>query len=116
MRLPSLRSGYDAVERQIAPRVESLVRTSQAAQARAWILQARAALGDRLDSASARLLHTANLPAGTDIKRLRRQVGALDREVRQLRLELTRHADEGKEEHDDADTARPTKRPGPSSS
>ena len=31
-----------------------------------------------------------NLPAGTDLQRLRMQVGALDREVRRLSLQLDR--------------------------
>jgi phage host-nuclease inhibitor protein Gam len=33
-----------------------------------------------------------NLPASTDVQRLRRQVGELDREVRRLTLQLERDA------------------------
>jgi phage host-nuclease inhibitor protein Gam len=33
-----------------------------------------------------------NLPASTDVQRLRRQVGELDREVRRLTLQLDRDA------------------------
>jgi hypothetical protein len=37
---------------------------------------------------TARLWHVANLPAGSDVQRLRVQIGQLDREVRRLRLQL----------------------------
>jgi hypothetical protein len=49
------------------------------------------------------LLHAYNLPAGTDISRLSRQLGELDREVRQLRLELAAYAENRGEEPPDAD-------------
>jgi hypothetical protein len=48
-------------------------------------------------------LHACNLPAGTDISRLRRQLGELDREVRRLRLELAAYAENRSEEPPDAD-------------
>jgi uncharacterized membrane protein YciS (DUF1049 family) len=35
-----------------------------------------------------RLWHLINLPAGTDVQRLRVQIGALDRQVRRLTLQL----------------------------
>ena len=39
---------------------------------------------------AARVWHLMNLHAGTDMQRLRMQVGALDREVRRLSLQLDR--------------------------
>jgi hypothetical protein len=39
--------------------------------------------------------HLLNLPAGSDIKRLSRQVASLDRELRQLRGELNREIEDG---------------------
>ena len=115
MSFPSLRGAYDAVEREVAPRIEALVRTRQFAQASAWIAQARAAAGGRLDAVNARLLHAVNLPAGTDIKRLQRQTGELDREVRRLTLELAARDEQRKEARGDAGTARSARRPGPGS-
>jgi hypothetical protein len=52
---------------------------------------------------------TVNLPAGTDVARLRTQVGALDREVRRLALRLEQHNDEhtGGEGTDGADARSP---------
>jgi hypothetical protein len=94
MRIPSLRDAYDAVERQVAPRAEALTHTEQAALVSALALRLRRDVGLRVDALSAQILHLANLPAGTDIKRLRRQIGDLDREVRKLRLELSEAREE----------------------
>jgi hypothetical protein len=45
-------------------------------------------VGAGVNGVSARVWHTVNLPAGTDVQRLRVQIGQLDREVRRLRLQL----------------------------
>ena len=68
---------------RLAPRLESFVRTSTYAELSAILVKARATVAATLDGVTARVLHTVNLPAGTDLKRLRRQVGDLDRAVRQ---------------------------------
>ena len=86
-RSPLLRA-YDAVDRVVAPRAEALVRTSQFADASALIARARRMVHDQVNGISARLWHLVNLPAGTDVQRLRVQLGALDREVRRLTLRL----------------------------
>jgi phage host-nuclease inhibitor protein Gam len=52
----------------------------------------RRRVGDQVNGVAARFLHLFNLPARTDIQRLRRQVGALDREVRRLSAELDQQA------------------------
>ena len=115
MSFPSLRGAYDAVEREVAPRIEALVRTRQFAQASAWIAQARAAASGRLDAVNARLLHAVNLPAGTDIKRLQRQAGELDRDVQRLTLQLAARDEQRKEARDGGGTARSARCPGPGS-
>ena len=54
----------------------------------------RRVAGNRVNAIAARVWHLMNLPAGTDLQRLRMQVGALDREVRRLSLQLDRDARE----------------------
>ena len=54
--------------------------------------RARRQAGNRVNAIAARVLHLMNLPASTDLQRLRMQVGALDREVRRLSLQLDRDA------------------------
>ena len=85
---PLWRQAFDAVERRVTPRAEELVRTEAftvgAALTRRAVTLARGSARDL----TARAWHLLNLPAGTDVSRLRAQVGALDREVRRLTLQL----------------------------
>jgi len=94
MRRPSVRAAYDALEHEVEPRLEALVRTAGFAQASALVADIRSSVGTSVDSWIARVLHAVNLPAGTDVQRLGRRIGELDREVRLLRLELAQYAEE----------------------
>lgn len=85
---PAWRQAYDAVERNIASPLEALVRSPEFARASAVTARARRLVRDECSRATAQLWHLANLPAGTDVQRLRLQVGQLDRELRRLRLQL----------------------------
>jgi hypothetical protein len=76
----------------MSPRVEALVRSDEFARTTAVIARSRRLAGNRVNAIAARLWHLMNLPAGTDLQRLRMQVGALDREVRRLALQLDRDA------------------------
>jgi len=85
---PLWRQAFDAAEKLVGPPLESVVRTDEFARATALGLKAQAALTHRANQVAAKLWHLVNLPAGTDVLRLRAQVGALDREVRRLTLRL----------------------------
>jgi hypothetical protein len=85
---PQWRKSYDAVERVLAPHAEALVRTGQFAQVTAALFGVRRAVGNGVNGVAARVWHLVNLPAGTDVHRLRKQIGALDRDVRRLSLQL----------------------------
>ena len=100
-----LRSAYDAFEKQLTPRVEAVVQNPSFAQGTALVGQVRRAMGARVESANARLLHLVNLPASTDVQRLNRQVGDLDHEIRRLRRELAQYAEKDKGEPTDAEPA-----------
>ena len=54
----------------------------------AAIFGVRRAVGNGVNGVAARVWHLVNLPAGTDLQRLRKQIGALDRDVRRLSLQL----------------------------
>lgn len=101
---------YDAIEKRLAPRLEAFVRTGHYAELGAIVAKARATLAATRNGVAARVLHTVNLPAGTDVRRLHRQIGELDREVRQLRLQLVASADHRGEVAGDDDAPRPTPR------
>ena len=83
-----LRRAYDAVERVVTPTAEALVRTSQFADASVLLARTQRLVRDQVNGISARLWHLVNLPTGTDIQRLRVQLGTLDRQVRRLALRL----------------------------
>ncbi len=114
---PLWRQAFDAVERRVTPRAEELVRTEAftvgAALTRRAVTLARGSTRDL----TARAWHLLNLPAGTDVNRLRAQVGALDREVRRLTLQLETRGSESPRrrtpEETDADSAQPADGPRP---
>jgi hypothetical protein len=85
---PQWRKSYDAVEQLLGPRAEALVHTQQFAHVTAALFGVRRALGNGVQGVAAQVWHLVNLPAGTDVHRLRKQIGALDRDVRRLSLQL----------------------------
>jgi hypothetical protein len=82
------RRAFETVEGAVAPHLESLVRTDEYAWVAATLTWAQATVRHQLADTSAAVWHLVNLPAGSDVARLRAQVGALDREVRRLTLRL----------------------------
>lgn len=96
MGLPGPRSLYDRFEELAAPVANSLTRTDGFAQAAALFANMNKVVRSEVDSLAARAWHAVNLPAGTDVQRLQKQLGSLDREVRLLSLELQRAEREAK--------------------
>jgi hypothetical protein len=85
---PLWRQAFDAAERAIAPRAEDMVRSEYFSLATALVRRAQTVAGRSVQGLSARAWHLVNLPAGSDISRLRAQIGSLDREVRRLTIQL----------------------------
>ena len=108
---PLWRQAFDAVERRVTPRAEELVRTEAFTIGAALTRRAVTLARGTARGATARAWHLLNLPAGTDVSRLRAQVGSLDREVRRLTLQLEAARREterrGTPEESDADSAQP---------
>jgi hypothetical protein len=98
---PLWRQAYDTVDRAVTPHAESLVRTPGFALGAALVRRAQTVARGSARGVSARAWHLLNLPAGTDVSRLRAQLGALDREVRRLSVQL------------EAERQRPAGRPSP---
>ena len=108
---PRWRQAFDAVERRVTPRAEEVVRSEAFAVGPALTRRAVTVARGSARDLTARAWHLLNLPAGTDVSRLRAQVGALDREVRRLTLQLEAARREterrGTPEESDADSAQP---------
>ena len=85
---PLWRRAFDAADRALAPRAESLVRTQAFDVGVALLRRAQVLARGSARDLTARAWHLLNLPAGSDVSRLRGQIGALDREVRRLTLQL----------------------------
>jgi len=85
---PLWRQAFDAAERAVSPRAETFVRTPTFSVGVTLLRRAESLVRDSVRGASARAWHLVNLPAGSDVSRLRAQIGALDREVRRLGLQL----------------------------
>jgi hypothetical protein len=84
----SLRGIYDELEKRITPPVETVVHSDEFAIATKIVGRVRGEIGGRIEAVAASVLHAVNLPAGSDVRKLRRQIGDLDYEVRRLRREL----------------------------
>ena len=114
---PLWRQAFDAAEKRVTPHADSLVRTPGFATGVWLVRRAQTLAKDTARGVTARAWHLVNLPAGTDLARLRTQIGALDREVRRLTVQLenerrARAADPTPEEPD-ADGAQPADGPRP---
>jgi hypothetical protein len=79
---------FDSVDRTFGSRVNSFAQSEDFATMAALGHRAQTKLGQLTERASRRVLHSFNLPAGSDVNRLLRQIALLEREVRDLRKEL----------------------------
>jgi hypothetical protein len=87
---PRWRQAFDAVDRAVAPHAENFVRTPGFSTGVAVLRRVQVVARDSARGLTARAWHLLNLPAGSDVSRLRAQIGALDREVRRLTVQLER--------------------------
>ena len=71
---PLWRQAYDAVDTRVAPQLESLVQTKQFAQVLSLGLRAQNEAWRAVERRSRQFWHLVNLPAGSDVTRLREQV------------------------------------------
>lgn len=91
-----LRDLYNRFEQVATPIANQVTRTEEFAQLVGLVTSVNKTVRDEANKLAARAWHTVNLPAGTDVQRLRQQVGSLDRELRLLSLELQRARKEAK--------------------
>ena len=85
---PTWRQGFDALEKQLSPRLEALVQSEQFAVAVGLLARVQRAVEGEMARATRRVLHRLNLPAGTDVSRILNEIGQLRVQVRELSSEL----------------------------
>ena len=90
---PGWRPYFDAFERAVGRPLETGVQTDTFQDALAVAGRLQVAVRHRLERASTDFLHTFNLPAQSDVRRLSEQLSRLEKQVRDLRLDLEKRAE-----------------------
>lgn len=85
---PLWRQAFDAVDRRVSGQVEAGTRSDVFLDALALGWRLRGRVQRELERRTSGALHLFNLPAHSDVRRLSEQVGALQREVRDLSREV----------------------------
>jgi hypothetical protein len=85
---PLWRQAFDAVERRVAGPAERTVRTDAFNDVLTVAIRSSRAVQRAIERRSRRVLHLANLPTATDVKRLAEQNAQLHREIRELQRRL----------------------------
>jgi hypothetical protein len=76
------------LERAIGEPLEAALHSDTYFDLVAELLRVRASTGQTLEGVSRRMLHLLNLPAGSDIRRVREQLGRVERRLAALSKEL----------------------------
>lgn len=103
---PLWRRAFDGLEGPLGSALEDVTRSGTFAEALGLATRTRMGVRREMERRTRRLWHMANLPAGSDVAQLRRQVAALDRELRQVRRALEQSAREREENGDGPARAR----------
>ena len=80
--------GVYRLERAIGEPLESFLHSETYFDLVSEVLRAQRASGRHLEGASRRLLHLLNLPAGSDIRRMREQLARVERRLAWVAKEL----------------------------
>jgi len=90
MSTPLWRQVYNSWEQAVTPGLQQVTASTGFRDLMAMSMKANADLTREIERASRQWLHLWNLPAATDVRRLRQQVSSLERELLALRNELER--------------------------
>jgi hypothetical protein len=75
-------------ERALGTRIEAAVHSDPYFDLVAVLNRGKGALTESVEGVSKRILHLANLPAGTDIRRVREQLARMERRLVEVSKEL----------------------------
>lgn len=82
------RKVVDGVDSAVGPKLNDLTHSKEFGDTLGVVGGVADQVRRQLERRSRQVLHLFNLPAGSDMQRLQRQIAALDHEVRRLRKEL----------------------------
>jgi hypothetical protein len=86
---------FDRLERAVGRPMEAGVQTDTFQDLVAIATRLQVAVQERIEQSTSDFLHLFNLPARSDIRHLSEQLNRLDKQVRDLRLELEKLEDDG---------------------
>ncbi|MEL6986174.1 MAG: poly(R)-hydroxyalkanoic acid synthase subunit PhaE [Actinomycetota bacterium] len=109
---PLWRQFYNAWEQAVNPGLQQMTASNGFRDLLALSMKANADLTREIERASRQWLHLWNLPAASDVRRLRQQVSGLERQLVALRHELERQEAERTSTADPAGSAGPDAEPG----
>jgi hypothetical protein len=93
---------FDGLDRTVGTRVNDFARSEDFATMAALTKRTQTKVGQLSERVSRRVLHSFNLPAGSDVNRLLGQIALLEREIRDLRKEIEQPALPGPQEQPDS--------------
>ncbi|WP_157592493.1 hypothetical protein [Solirubrobacter soli] len=79
------------LERAVGEPVESAVRTETYFDVMSTVTRKTKSAKRKVSGASTRALHLLNLPAGTDVRRMREQLARMERRLNQLSEQVEEH-------------------------
>ena len=85
---PMWKKLFDRLDATVGTRFNELVRSEDFMTVVALVQRGQREFNSRSEQMTRRILHSMNLPAGSDMNRLLVQIGNLEREVRELRKRL----------------------------
>lgn len=85
---PAWRRGFDEVERRIGEPLESATNAAPVLEALIRLGRLQRAITGPADQLASHALHLIGLPSGRDVRGLRHQIAALQREVSSLSRQL----------------------------
>ena len=85
---PKWRQTFDSIEREVTPRLDTIIRSEQFAVATGLAAQMQRRIAKQAARNTRRVLHMLNLPAGTDVTRLLNEIGQLKAQVRTLSSQI----------------------------
>ncbi len=85
MAKPLWRQMFDAWEKEAGPALAHFATTSEFRDMVRVYSRVSRQLADDFEQVSTAWLHMLNLPAASDVRKIRRQLGNMDREIRNLR-------------------------------
>ena len=88
MDTPIWKKAFDGAEKAVSPPLTDLMAAPEVIEALTIAIAVRKRFLEDIGKVASRLLHTWNLPAGTDVRKLSLQIANLERQLRSVNRQL----------------------------